>query len=175
MPPVRETVVPAGAALTFSVVEEISTKSAVAGDLFTATLVGDVLGEGGEVLLPAGSVLHGRVSESLESPRNEEPAVIQLAIVSIETPLGTQSLMANVEEVQMQTDAKDTNQLTAGKVAVGAAAGALIGRITGRTKTGAAVGAAAGAAVAVATRDGHATIPAGAQMVVRLTETLVVR
>jgi hypothetical protein len=167
--------VPAGAALTFSVVEEITTKTTKAGDPFTATLIGDVMGEDGAILLPAGTILHGRVTESLESPRNEEPAVIQLAVESLETSSGMESIVAAVEEVQMQTDAKDTNQLTAGKVAVGAAAGALIGRITGRTKTGAAVGAAAGAAVAVATRDGHATIPAGAQMVVRLTERLAIR
>jgi hypothetical protein len=167
--------VPAGYVLTFTVDQQISTKSTKAGDAFTAHLVGEARSQSGELLLPAGTVLHGRVTESFQSPSNEDPAVILLAVESLETPSGTKAVVAGVEEVQMETDAQDTNKLSAVKVLGGTAAGAIIGKIAGRTKTGAAVGTAAGAALAIATRDGHATIPAGAQMVVRMTERLAVR
>ena len=167
--------VQAGATLTFAIVDEISTKSAKVGDPFSARLVSDFISEGGETLLPAGAVLHGTVAESIESTRNEEPAVIRLAVESVETSSGTLTLVADVEELQMKTDAKDTNRLSAGKVAAGAAAGAIIGKIAGGTKTGAAVGGAGGAALAIATRDGHATIRAGARLVVRLTDRLSIR
>ena len=166
---------PAGATLTFAIVDEISTKSAKVGDPFSARLVSDFTNEGGEALLLAGAVLHGTVAESIESARNEEPAVIRLAVESVETSSGTLTLAADVEELQIETDARDTNRLSAGKVAAGAAAGAIIGKIAGGTKTGAAVGGAGGAALAIATRDGHATIRAGARLVVRLTDRLSIR
>ncbi len=163
--------VPSGSTLIFEMTDEISTKSAHAGDAFSARLLSD-FADHGTVLLPAGSTLHGTIAESMESPRNEEPAVIRLVIGSLETPSGTLLMSADVEELQMTTDAKDTNTLSAGKVAAGAAAGAIIGKIAGKTKTGAAAGTAAGVALAIATRDGHATIPQGARLVIRLTERL---
>lgn len=167
--------VPTGATLTFAIVDEISTKSAKAGDPFSARLLTDFTSEQGEVILPAGVVLHGTVTESLESPKNEEPAIIRLSVGTIETSSGTLILVGDVEELQMETDAKDTNTLSAGKVVAGAAAGTIIGKVAGKTKTGAAVGTAGGVALALATRDGHATVPAGSRMVVRLTEQLSVR
>ena len=167
--------VPTGATLTFAIVDEISTKSAKAGDPFSARLLSDFTSEKGEVILPAGVVLHGTVTESMESPKNEEPAVIWLAVGTMETSSGTLILVGDVEELQMETDAKDTNTLSAGKVAAGTAAGAIIGKVAGKTKTGAAVGTAGGVALALATRDGHATVPAGSRIVVRLTEQLSVR
>jgi outer membrane lipoprotein SlyB len=60
----------------------------------------------------------------------------------------------------------------------GAAAGAIVGRVIGRnrsTTVGAVTGAAVGAAVALSARDGHATIPVGALLTIRLTENLVLR
>ena len=126
--------VPTGATLTFAIVDEISAKSAKEGDQFSARLISDFTSEGGEVILPAGAVLLGTVSKSLESTRNEEPAVIQLAVESVETSSGTLTLAADVEELQVEADAKDTNTLSAGKVAAGAAAGAIIGKIAGGTK-----------------------------------------
>ena len=167
--------VPTGATLTFAIVDEISTKSAKAGDPFSARLLSDFTSEQGEVILPAGVVLHGTVTESMESPENEEPAIIRLSVGTIETSSGTLILVGDVEELQMETDAKDTNTLSAGKVAAGTAAGAIIGKVAGKTKTGAAVGTAGGVALALATRDGHATVPVGSRMVVRLTEQLSVR
>jgi hypothetical protein len=167
--------VPSGATLTFTVVDEISTKSARAGDSFSARLVSDFIDEKNEVVLPAGIVMKGTVTKSLESPGNDQPAVLELGVGSLETAGSTLIMVGDIEELQIEADAKDTDALSAGKVAAGAAAGAIVGKIAGGTNTGAAVGAAGGAALAIATRDGHATIPAGSRLVVRLTNRLSVR
>ena len=80
-----------------------------------------------------------------------------------------------IEEMQVETEAKDSNRRTAVKVGVGAAAGAIAGRVIGGSGGSTAKGAAAGAAVAIVTRDGHATIPRGGQIVFRLGERLTLR
>lgn len=168
--------VASGTALTFAVDEAISTKSNVAGDPFSARLVTDVLGEDGEGLLPAGAVLRGRVTESTQSAASDQVAVIRLAVESVEVGGETYPVVGLIEEMQVETEAKDSNRRAAVKVGVGAAAGAIAGRVIGgsgrSTATGAAAGAAAGAAVAIVTRDGHATIPRGGQIVFRLGERL---
>ena len=167
--------VASGSALTFAIDEAISTKSNVAGDPFSARLVTDVLGEDGEVLLPAGAVLRGRVTESTQSAASDQVAVIRLAVESVEVGGETYPVVGLIEEMQVETEAKDSNRRTAVKVGVGAAAGAIAGRVIGGSGGSTAKGAAAGAAVAIVTRDGHATIPRGGQIVFRLGERLTLR
>jgi len=168
--------VAAGTLLTLVLDGELSTKSNKAGDPFTAHLVADILTPEGEVLLPQGTTVSGLVTEALESPSADVPAMLRLQIVDAQVGGDVVPLVADVEDMQLQTEAKDSDKLTAGKVAVGAAAGALLGKVLGKSGTkGAVAGAAAGAAVAVVTRDGHATLPQGAQMTIRLVEPLVIR
>jgi len=169
-------VLTAGTTLTLVLDDALSTKSNRAGDPFSAHLVADVLAPDGEVLLPEGTLVHGQVTEARESPSPDEPAMLRLQIVDTRIRGEVVPLVAEVEDMQLQTEAKDSDRRTAGKVAVGAAAGALLSKALGKSGTkGAVAGAAAGAAVAVVTRDGHATLPQGAQMTIRLMERLVIR
>lgn len=168
--------VAAGTTLTLVLDQELSTKSSKAGDPFSAHLVADVLASDGEVLLAQGTVVRGTVTESLESPAADVPALLRLQILDAQVGGDVVPLVADVEDMQLETEAKDSDRLTAGKVAVGAAAGALLSKALGKSGTkGAVAGAAAGAAVAVVTRDGHATLPRGAQMTIRLVEPVVIR
>ncbi|HEX9709457.1 MAG TPA: hypothetical protein VGB42_05765, partial [Candidatus Thermoplasmatota archaeon] len=150
----------------------------VAGDEFWAGVAEDVMGAAGEVLIPMGSRVKGRVLESRESPSSEEPAVITLEVESVTLGGAVRPLRATVVEVDVQADARDSGQKTAVKVGAGAAAGALLGRILGKdresTLKGAAAGAVAGTAVALVTKDGHATIEEGARLVIRLLDRLIV-
>jgi hypothetical protein len=155
----------------------LSTRESHAGDRFRAHLEDDVLGADGMVLLPRDAVVRGRVLESRESDGSERPAFLTLEVESVVVEGVSHGLRGTVEEVEMEAATRDDGGETAAKVGVGAAAGAILGKILGGDSKdalkGAAVGAAAGAAVALATRDGHATIPEGARLVVRLDEPLV--
>jgi hypothetical protein len=165
-----------GTALGLTMDQAVSTKSNKVGDTFAAHLTADLLAPDGEVLLPAGAVVRGRVTESMESPSADVPAMLRLEIVDVVMAGEAVPIVAEVEDVQLQMEAMDSDRTTAGKVAVGAAAGALLGKVTGKSaKKGAVAGAAAGAAVAIVTRDGHATVPAGASMVIRILEPVVIR
>jgi hypothetical protein len=171
--------VAAGTAIDATVDEELSTERSREGDRFHARLVEDVLGANGEVLLPAGALLNGRVAMSHASTGPDDLAALDVEIESITADGRTLPLAADVVELDVQAQARDSNRRTAAKVGIGAAAGAVVGRILGSDKgdaaKGAVVGAAAGAAVAVAQRDGHAVVKPGARMVVRLTDRLVVQ
>ena len=169
---------PVGTLIEARVESELSTERNAAGDRFFATLADDVLGANGEVLIPAGATLNGRVAKSRESRGPDQPAVLAVEVESVTSGGHTFPLYASVIELEAEVEARDSNTRTAAKVGVGAAAGALIGRILGNdgkdAAKGAVAGAAAGAAVAVATRDGHAVVKPGARLIVRLEERLVV-
>ncbi len=168
----------AGTSISATVDEELTTERTREGDRFHARLSEDVLGANGEVLLPAGAVLNGRVTTSHQSTGAQDPAALELEVGSITAAGRTLPLAADVVEVEAKVSTRDSNAETATKVAVGAAAGALMGRILGKdresTVKGTVAGAVAGGAVAAATRSGHAVVKPGARMVVRLTERLVV-
>lgn len=175
-PVVEPRAVAAGTTLTLALDQVLSTKSNKAGDPFSAHLVADLLAPDGEVLLPEGTVVRGTVTDAQESPAADVPAMLRLQIVDAQVGGEVLPMVADVEDMQLETEAKDSDRLTAGKVAVGVAAGALLSKALGKSGTkGAVAGAAAGAAVAVVTRDGHATLPQGAQMIIRLVAPLVIR
>jgi len=170
--------VPAGRTLDLTLVTRLTTEEAREGDAFWATVTEDVLGADGEVLVPLGSRVRGRVVESRESASADEPAVLGLALETITVNGAERPVRASVVEVDVAAQSRDSDGKTAVKVGIGAAAGAVLGKILGKDDKdalrGAAVGAIAGTAVAVATKDGHATIEEGARIVVRLDEPFVV-
>jgi len=177
--PAPAVVLTAGTAITLVVDQELSTKHNVAGDGFSAHVAEDVLAADGMVLIPAGAVVRGEVVESRASASSDDMPKLVLAVSSLETPDGDHPLVADVEEVQMEAEARDSDRNSAGKVAAGAAAGAILGKIAGKdtraTVTGAVVGAAAGAVVAGVTKAGNATVPQGAHMVIRVVQPVVLR
>jgi len=170
-------VLAAGRTLELRMEGGLSTEQTRVGEVFHATLGDDVLGSSGEVLLPIGTRVRGRVAESRESAGSDQPAVLRLELESVTVGGAVRPMRASIVELDMKADARDSGTATATKVGVGAAAGALAGRLLGRdrdaTVKGAVVGAVAGTAVAVATRDGHATIEPGARIVIRLDDDLI--
>jgi hypothetical protein len=170
-------VLAAGRMLDLSVAARVTTESAREGDVVLAAITEDILGSAGEVLLPAGTQLKGRVAESRESTSSDEPAVLRLEFESITVNGSERPLKATVVEMAVQAQARDSNTRTAAKVGVGAAAGAIVGRIIGGDRgsaaKGAVVGGVAGAAAAAATRSGNATLEQGARIVIRLDEALL--
>ena len=155
-----------GTVFEVSLDTELSTHDHLVGDVFWATLVDDLRAENGMVLVPAGAGVRGVITESLPSPSDDEPALLEFEFDAIlvdgrELPLESAVVYAPVE-----TSTRDSGGESAVKVVGGAAAGAILGRILGGSNRdaakGAVVGAAAGGAVAAGTRDGHAQIDEGA-------------
>jgi hypothetical protein len=168
--------IPAGAVLIFEVREDVSTSSHAAGDNFSLVLVEGVQGSGGASLL-AGARAMGVVTDAHKSDGPDDDALLAVRISSLEVGGSQQAIEGAVESTELESSNQDSNTRTAVKIATGTAAGAIIGQIIGKdtrsTVTGAVAGTAVGVVVALSTRGGDATLPAGSVIVVRLDRPLV--
>lgn len=176
--PALSSAIPAGTQLIFVVEETISTEENESGHVFPLRLVGGVSAESG-AQLPEGTRARGVITSARSSTDSDSPAQLVVALSSIELNGRWVPVNSAVLQAQVSADAGDSSARTAAKVGTGAAAGAIIGQILGQdtrsTVTGAVVGTVAGGAIAAATRTGHAVLPAGSQMTVRLDEPINLR
>ena len=170
------TTVPTGAVMAFVVDRTVSTETDEAGARFSATLQSPVLDTESSTVIPAGATSTWVVTES-SSQDGQSLLGVRLETVQVEGE--RREVTATVTEAELDTDNPDTDGETAAKIGIGAAAGAIVGQIVGHdtksTLAGAGVGAAVGTAVALTTRGGHATLPAGSRLVVQLDQPLLIQ
>jgi hypothetical protein len=166
----------AGTLLTFEVRDNVSTSSHDVGSGFSLVLVDAVSGPAGAVLT-AGAPARGVVTASHPSSGPEDQSVLGLRVASVEAYGAQRPLVGDVQSADVATSTRDSGTRTAATIATGTAAGAIIGQILGRdtrsTVTGAAIGTAVGVGVALTTRGGHAELPVGSRIVVRLSQDLI--
>ena len=144
-----------GAGETFPValIGGLSTATNHAGDSFQARVTSDVVRDG-LVVVPAGTLVHGSVVESVSAnPKIGGRAKLVLAFDRLELPFGqSAAISASYTALGKSETKKD-----AATIAGSAAGGALLGRMINKddeakgTLVGAAVGAAAGTAIAAKT------------------------
>jgi hypothetical protein len=164
--------VPVGTTMQLTLDETLSTETNKAGDAFTATLSSPIIDLDGDVLIPAGATVRGRVTQVQKSGRVGETAVLNLAFEAISFGERTYPLEASVVSANPERVGRSSTGEQVGKAAAGAAAGAILGRVLGKdtksTIKGAVIGAAAGTAIAMGTADVDAVLKAGSTMVIKL-------
>ncbi len=167
-----------GTRVSLAVVNPISSRSAKAGDEFTATVSSDVTDAAGHVVIPQGSTVHGTIVE-VKPGGASNPGTLKLAINSVNVGGESYPLDATIESAATVREGRGVTGKEAAKVGVGAAAGAIAGRIIGKdtkgTIIGGVVGAAAGAGVAAATRTVDIVLPAGGKVDIALTKPVTVK
>lgn len=170
---------PAGTTFAVTLNETLSTDRNTPGDGFTATLQEPIVDSDGNVLVPSGATVRGRVTSVKKSGNVGQTAVINVAFESVSFGGKSYPLDATVIEANPERHTRQSTQQQAGKVAAGAAAGAVIGRVLGKdtksTIKGAVIGAAAGTAVAMGTSDVDAVLRQGSTMRIRLDGPITVR
>lgn len=170
---------PAGTTFAITLNETLSTNSNSPGDGFSATLQDPIMDSEGNVLIPSGATVRGRVTRVSKSGQVGQTAVINVAFESISYGGKSYPLDASVIEANPEKTTRQSTATQAGKVAAGAAAGAVIGRVLGKdtksTIKGAVIGAAAGTAIAMGTADVDAVLRAGSTMRIRLDGPITVR
>jgi hypothetical protein len=156
---------------------EISSRSAKAGQDFTATVRSDVKDAAGHVVIPAGSTVHGTIVEVKAGGANSA-GTLTLAVNSVTVRGNSYPIEATIESAQTVREGRGVTGKEAAKVGVGAAAGAIAGRILGKdtkgTIIGGVVGAAAGAGVAAATRSVDIVLPAGGEVEISLSKPVTI-
>jgi hypothetical protein len=167
-----------GRQFSMATTETITSRTAKAGDAFTATVVSDVQDNAGRVAIPAGSVVYGTISEVKPAPNPSTPGTLTLTVNSVTVRGRSYPLDASIDGLATERVGRGVTGSDALKVGVGAAAGAIAGQVIGKnpkgTVIGAVVGAAAGAGYAVATKDSDIRLPAGTHILVTLTQRISV-
>ncbi|HEX5521000.1 MAG TPA: YMGG-like glycine zipper-containing protein [Longimicrobiaceae bacterium] len=170
--------VPAGTELRATLDQTVGTAASKLNDPFTMTLQTPVQNAAGQVIVPQGAKITGRVTALRESTDVATPAVIRLEIQRIEWGGRTHPMMADITQAKPRTSGRTTEDVLRG-AATGAAAGAVLGAIIGRdiqgALTGAAIGAGAGTVISLGTANQQAALEAGSEVTLRLTQPLSAR
>jgi hypothetical protein len=158
--------------------DTLSSRTAKVGDTFTAHVVEDVKDASGKVVIPAGSVVHGTITDVKPAPNPSTPGTLTVAVTNVTVRGTSYAIEAAVDSLETIHKGRGVTSGDAAKVGAGAAAGAILGRVLGGNKKGTIiggiVGGAAGAAVAHETKDSDIVLPAGAHIIIRLTKELAV-
>jgi hypothetical protein len=178
-PRVVSSTVELGTTLSLTLNETLSTRSNQVGDAFTATLQSPVLDGLGNVLIPAGATVRGRLTQVDKSGHVGETGILKLAFEAVSFGGRSYPMDASVVQANPQRSNRTPVTESAAKVAAGAAAGAILGRVLGKntssTVKGAVIGAAAGTAIAMGTSDVDVVLPAGSEMVIKLDSPIEIR
>jgi len=167
-PPPR--VVASGTPLTIVLKQAVSTKTAQPEDRVVAELAEDVVADG-DVLLPAGSEVLGRVVTSVRSGRVKGRARLVVSFDRIRVDGRTLDIDATRFDVTADSSKGKDAKIAGGAAAAGAVIGAIADGGEGALKGGLIGGAAGGAAV-LATRGKEVELPAGSRYKIELTRSL---
>jgi hypothetical protein len=157
--PIGPNELPIGAHLNGTLQQPISTKTTMPGTRFSATLSTDV-SRNGVVLLPAGSIVYGRITRIHGGRRISGPSAIRLQPESISLPDGTTyPIRAEVTDLDHYADSHVNEEGTiVGNTHPGQTAAAVGLTTTSAVVVGAVVGGGVGAVVGLGVGAGAATV-----------------
>jgi hypothetical protein len=172
-PPARDVMIPSGTTLRLDLGTALGTDTAKVEDAVTATLRQPV-SIAGEVVLPAGTVLHGIVTNVERPGRVKGRARLSYHF----TRLVTDGTAYSVRTAAVGHEGEATKSEDATKIGAAAGAGAVIGGILGGgdgAAKGAAIGGAAGTGTVLATRGRDLKLAPGLNIATTLTAPVTVR
>lgn len=168
--PPAEATLTAGTTLNMTLDTELTTKTAVAGDRFVATLTEPIL-IGNRVAVPAGATVHGHVASSVQPGKLSGKGMMQLAFDDLEFD----GRRYNIASVGDSIWGKSGTGKDAAMIGGGAAAGAVLGKVLGGSAAkGAVIGGAAGVATSLLTRGPQLEMKAGTPLSVDLDQSVTV-
>ncbi len=168
-----ELVVPADSVIGLQLETTVSSDRAKVEDAVDARVTRDVR-VGGRVAIPAGSLVHGTVTEVERGGKIRERARLGIRFHTV--------VLANGDRLNLRTDAITREGASAGresaaKIGGATVGGAILGAILGGGKgaaIGGAVGAGGGTAAVMAGDRNSVTVPAGSTVSVRIQQPVAV-
>lgn len=153
-PAVKLYTVPSGERIRARMEGTISSKTARAGDTFTASVTEPVYSSNGVLVIPSGSKLTGRVDSAVPAKKGGNPGTIDVSFISVRMPNGTTRRINGSLTDLNSDDAKSNAEGTASGdkmkhrkiifIGGGGAGGAILGAAIGGGK-GALIGGLLGA------------------------------
>lgn len=163
---------PAGTTMEMVATDTVSNDTHKVGDRVTATGTRALENVDGKVVIPAGAVFTGTITEMDPGQGKLVMAFNRVSFGGKTYALEAKSDTVAAEKKSDQFKAGDAAKIGAGAV-VGAVAGKLIGKNTKGAVIGGAAGAAAGTGVALATKGNDIVLPAGGMIRIVLTAPMV--
>ncbi len=161
-----------GTSIELTAADSLTSRHNKAGEAVTATSASAVKDAQGRVVIPAGAVFLGTISD-IASARPGGEGRLVLTFSRVQFGGKTYGVQARVDTMATVMKGRGVTATDAAKVGAGAVVGGIAGRLIGGNKKGTAVGAVAGAAagvgVAAATRAVDIVLPAGAMIKIVLT------
>ena len=160
--------------------QALSTETNKVGDRFTLTVSNDVRAQNGDVVVPAGAIVHGRIAALRDSDDPTQHALIQLQFDRLSFGGRSYDFNANVQSVAAVEQRNPKTGEILKRAGVGAAVGAAIGAIVSGAELdamikGGLIGAVAGTVISMGLGDVDHVIPAGTDMTIRATQTVALR
>jgi len=163
-------VVARGTQLRLVLETPLSSESSQVGDRVVAK-VAEAIGPDGDVALPGGAYVEGRVTEVAQAGRDKGRARLAASF----DRLVVRGSGHSIETTGLYVEAEKGTKKDAAIIGGGAAAGAIIGGIVGGKKgagKGVLVGGAAGTGAVLATKGEEVDLPAGAGWTIEVLSTL---
>jgi hypothetical protein len=157
-PPPKPVTVAAGTNVAIRLIDPIDSEKNQTGQSFRATLDSPLVDENGNVVVPAGYDVVGRLDEVKSAGRFAGQSDIVMSL----TQLKVNGRAYNLQTNQYSRKGSSRGKATAAKVGGGAAVGAILGGLFGGGKgaaIGATVGAGAGTGVSAATKGQQIVLP----------------
>src|SRR5881296_2711498 len=126
----------AGTRVPAAASDTISTRSAKAGDPFSATVSQDVKDATGRVVIPAGATVSGTIAAAEPAPNPNSSGKIELAVTSVTVRGVSYAIDASVVGKDTVMKGRGVTGADAAKVGAGAAAGAILGKLIGKNSKG---------------------------------------
>lgn len=178
---------PADTVISVQMNSTLSSRTARVGDKFIATVTVPVY-VNGQTVIPAGSVIEGRVTQVTPAKRMNRSGTIGIDFDDLVFPNGARvglvgSLTSADPETRRQIDDESrvsgkSNKQPAVFIGGGGAIGAVLGGIAGGGKgavLGGAAGAGAGVAAVLLSKGEEAQVPVGTAFGVQLKQSMIVR
>ncbi|HEU5217755.1 MAG TPA: hypothetical protein VFU23_03805 [Gemmatimonadales bacterium] len=159
---------PAGTRLVGALRQTISTKNTPIGTHVALRTTESLVVN--DVRLPVGMLVRGEVTEVRSGGRVSGESRLSIQFNQLNVDGREYPIVADLFRVQGKSETRNSLK----KVIGGTVAGGVVGAIAGETKEGLLVGAVLGTGLAVATKGGNLTLPAGQKLEVRLVEPVVV-
>src|SRR5256886_11319938 len=144
----------AGTHVALTAGDSITTRSAKAGDAFSATVSQAVKDPSGRVVIPAGATVSGTIAAAEPAPNPNSTGKIELSVTSVSVRGASYPIDASVVAMDTVMKGRGGTKADAAKGAGGAGAGPALRKLVGKNTKGAVIGGAAGGAAGAAAARG---------------------
>jgi len=170
-PKPRNVSVASGTLLDLSLSTDLDSGVSQVGDAFTAEVVTPVVVDGREVI-PAGSTVHGTVSEVVKAKRGAGKAKLVMAFDRLTLPGGYSTDITATLSEQSASKKKRNAAVIGGSAAGGALLGKIVGKDTKAAVVGSIVGGAIGTGVVMSKEGEQVSLPAGTPIAITLDQAV---